>query len=113
MADLDLTLAEELCPADDVLGRRRLVLHTAIPNVADKSATTPGDVTRKVLGGSANMTLRHRRSKPMSEHTVRVPAAVGGGERGCAGSLPQDPRRVDHAEFDAGPPIGGVRGLWV
>ena len=55
MADLDLMLAEELCPADDVLGRRWLVSHTAIPTVADESATTPGDVTREVLGGSANM----------------------------------------------------------
>ena len=38
MADLDLTLAEELCPADDVLGRRWL-----------------GEVTRELLGGSATM----------------------------------------------------------
>ena len=55
MADLDLTLAEELCPADDVLGRRWLVSHTAVPTVADESATTPGEVTRELLGGSANM----------------------------------------------------------
>jgi catechol 1,2-dioxygenase len=55
MADLDLTLAEELCPAEDILGRRWLVARTPIPTVADESATTPGDVTREVLGGSANM----------------------------------------------------------
>jgi L-Ala-D/L-Glu epimerase len=55
MADLDLTLVEELCPADDVLGRRWLVSHTAVPTVADESATTPGEVTRELLGGSANM----------------------------------------------------------
>ena len=55
MADLDLTLAEELCPADDVLGRRWLASHTAVPTVADESATTPGEVTRELLGGSANM----------------------------------------------------------
>lgn len=54
MDDLDLTLAEELCPADDVLGRRRLVAHTRIPFAADESATTPAEVTREVLGGSAN-----------------------------------------------------------
>lgn len=54
MADLDLTLAEELCPADDVLGRRWLARHTAIPTVADESATTPGEVTREILGGSAD-----------------------------------------------------------
>jgi L-alanine-DL-glutamate epimerase-like enolase superfamily enzyme len=55
MADLDLTLAEELCPADHVLGRRWLVSQTAVPTVADESATTPGEVTRELLGGSANM----------------------------------------------------------
>lgn len=54
MADLDLTLAEELCPADDVLGRRWLASRTTIPTVADESATTPGEVTRELLGGSAN-----------------------------------------------------------
>ncbi|MGI5127820.1 mandelate racemase/muconate lactonizing enzyme family protein [Pseudonocardia sp. CA-107938] len=55
MADLDLTLAEELCPADDVLGRRWLVTQTTVPTVADESATTPGEVTRELLGGSATM----------------------------------------------------------
>ncbi|MDN5919105.1 MAG: enolase [Pseudonocardia sp.] len=55
MADLDLTLSEELCPADDVLGRRWLVSRTPIPTVADESATRPGEVTRELLGGSANM----------------------------------------------------------
>jgi L-alanine-DL-glutamate epimerase-like enolase superfamily enzyme len=54
-ADLDLTLAEELCPADDVLGRRWLVGQTTVPTVADESATTPGEVTRELLGGSATM----------------------------------------------------------
>ena len=53
MADLGLTLAEELCPADDVLGRRWLVQQCAVPFVADESATTPAEVTREVLGGSA------------------------------------------------------------
>jgi L-Ala-D/L-Glu epimerase len=55
MADLGLTLSEELCPADDVLGRRWLVSRTTVPTVADESATTPGEVTRELLGGSANM----------------------------------------------------------
>ncbi|WP_307781279.1 mandelate racemase/muconate lactonizing enzyme family protein [Agilicoccus flavus] len=54
MDDLDLTLAEELCPADDVLGRRWLVRQSRIPVVADESATTPGEVTRELLGGSAD-----------------------------------------------------------
>ncbi|MGV8872894.1 MAG: mandelate racemase/muconate lactonizing enzyme family protein [Rhodococcus sp. (in: high G+C Gram-positive bacteria)] len=53
MSDLGLTLAEELCPADDVLGRRWLVQQLDIPFVADESATTPAEVTREILGGSA------------------------------------------------------------
>ena len=53
MADLGLTFAEELCPADDVLGRRWLVQRCPIPFIADESAVTPADVTREVLGGSA------------------------------------------------------------
>ncbi len=53
MRDLGLTLAEELCPADDVLGRRWLVNRCDIPFVADESVVTPAEVTREVLGGSA------------------------------------------------------------
>jgi L-alanine-DL-glutamate epimerase-like enolase superfamily enzyme len=53
MDDLNLTLAEELCPADDVLGRRWLVAQSPIPFVADGSAVRPGEVTRELLGGSA------------------------------------------------------------
>ncbi|MBA8824869.1 L-alanine-DL-glutamate epimerase-like enolase superfamily enzyme [Saccharopolyspora lacisalsi] len=54
MRELDLTLAEELCPSDDVLGRRWLVERSAIPFVADESATRPGEVTRELLSGAAN-----------------------------------------------------------
>lgn len=54
MADLDLTLSEELCPADDVLGRW-LTAQTTVPTVADESATTPGQVTRELLDGAATM----------------------------------------------------------
>ncbi|AQA01151.1 mandelate racemase [Mycobacterium sp. MS1601] len=53
MADLDLLFAEELCPADDVLGRRWLVQHIDTPFVADESASTAADVTREILAGSA------------------------------------------------------------
>jgi L-alanine-DL-glutamate epimerase-like enolase superfamily enzyme len=53
MADLDLTFAEELCPADDVLGRRWLVAQLDVPFIADESVVTPAEVTREVLGGSA------------------------------------------------------------
>ncbi|MCW0215917.1 MAG: enolase [Pseudonocardia sp.] len=55
MADLGLTLSEELCPADDVLGRRWLTAQTHIPTVADESAVTPGQVTRELLDGAATM----------------------------------------------------------
>ncbi|WP_072801546.1 mandelate racemase/muconate lactonizing enzyme family protein [Rhodococcoides yunnanense] len=53
MSDLGLTLAEELCPADDVLGRRWLVGQLNVPFVADESAVTPAEVTREILSGSA------------------------------------------------------------
>ncbi len=53
MADLDLLFAEELCPADDVLGRRWLVSQVDVPFIADESAVSPADVTREILGGSA------------------------------------------------------------
>lgn len=53
MADLDLTLAEELNPADDVLGRRWLVERTPMPFVADESVPTPAAVVRELLGGAA------------------------------------------------------------
>lgn len=53
MADLDLLFAEELCPADDVLGRRWLVGKLDIPFIADESVPTPADVTREILAGSA------------------------------------------------------------
>lgn len=51
--DLGLTRVEELCPADDVLGRRWLVTHCPIPFIADESAPTPADVTREILAGAA------------------------------------------------------------
>ncbi|MEL4358636.1 MULTISPECIES: mandelate racemase/muconate lactonizing enzyme family protein [unclassified Luteococcus] len=53
MAGLDLAFAEELNPADDVLGRRWLVSQIEVPYIADESATTPAEVTRELLGGSA------------------------------------------------------------
>lgn len=54
MTDLDLLFAEELCPADDVLGRRWLAGQSSIPLFADESVPTPGDVTRELLSGAAN-----------------------------------------------------------
>ncbi|GAA4613066.1 mandelate racemase/muconate lactonizing enzyme family protein [Saccharopolyspora hordei] len=54
LADLGLSRVEELCPADDVLGRRWLVGQCPVPFVADESAPTPADVTRELLAGAAN-----------------------------------------------------------
>ncbi|MCJ1688341.1 mandelate racemase/muconate lactonizing enzyme family protein [Rathayibacter sp. VKM Ac-2927] len=48
-----LSRVEELCPADDVIGRRWLVAQCPIPFVADESVPTPADVTREILAGSA------------------------------------------------------------
>ncbi len=53
MDDLGLLFAEELCPADDVLGRRWLVGQIDVPFIADESVPTAADVTREILGGSA------------------------------------------------------------
>ena len=54
MADLGLTFAEELCPADDVLGRRWLVAAARRPLHRRRVAwSTPAEVTRELLGGSA------------------------------------------------------------
>ncbi|RVU27732.1 enolase [Streptomyces antnestii] len=53
LEDVGITFAEELCPADDVLGRRWLVAQSRVPFIADESATRPAEVTREILGGSA------------------------------------------------------------
>lgn len=53
LADLGLSRVEELCPADDVLGRRWLVQQCPMPFIADESAPTPADVTRELLAGAA------------------------------------------------------------
>lgn len=54
MEDLDLAFAEELCPADEVLGRRWLSQQAAIPQFADESVPTPADVSRELLAGAAH-----------------------------------------------------------
>lgn len=53
MDDLDLLMAEELNPADDVLGRRWLIRQTKIPFYADESVSRPAEVAREILDGSA------------------------------------------------------------
>ena len=51
MDDLGLSFAEELCPADDVIGRRWLAARARIPLFADESAARPAEITREVLDG--------------------------------------------------------------
>lgn len=53
MSDINFSRVEELCPADDVLGRRWLVQQCPFPFIADESAPTPADVTRELLAGAA------------------------------------------------------------
>ena len=53
LADVGLLFAEELCRADDIVGRRWLVQHAAIPIYADESVSRPAEVTREILGGAA------------------------------------------------------------
>jgi len=48
-----LSRVEELCRADDVMGRRWLVSQCPVPFVADESAPTPADVTRELMAGAA------------------------------------------------------------
>lgn len=52
MDDLDLLMAEELNPADDVMGRRWLIKQMRIPFYADESVSRPAEVTRELLDGS-------------------------------------------------------------
>jgi L-alanine-DL-glutamate epimerase-like enolase superfamily enzyme len=54
LADVGLTRVEELCPADDVMGRRWLVRQCPVPFIADESVSTPANVTREILAGAAN-----------------------------------------------------------
>jgi L-alanine-DL-glutamate epimerase-like enolase superfamily enzyme len=71
MDDLDLTLAEELCPADDVLGRRRLVARCPVPFVADESATRPAEVVRALLDGAADA-ISVKTARTGFSHSQRV-----------------------------------------
>jgi len=71
MEDLDLLLAEELCPADDVLGRRWLVQQSRIPIFADESVARPAEVTRELLGGSANgISIKTARTGYTTSHRI-------------------------------------------
>ncbi|MBO0873886.1 MAG: enolase [Pseudonocardia sp.] len=54
LVEIDVTLFEEPCPADDVLGRRRVVRESPIPIVGDESCVRLGEVARNLLDGSCN-----------------------------------------------------------
>lgn len=71
LQDLDLSFAEELCPADSVLGRRWLVARSPIPMFADESVSNPADVTRELLGGAATgVSIKTARTGFTSSHRV-------------------------------------------
>ncbi|PVZ07720.1 mandelate racemase/muconate lactonizing enzyme family protein [Actinomycetospora cinnamomea] len=53
LADFHVTMLEEPNPADDVLGRRRIVRASPIPVVGDESTITLGGVARSLLDGDA------------------------------------------------------------
>ena len=91
MADLDLLFAEELCPADDVLGRQWLVKQLDVPFIADESVPTPADVTREVLAGSATADQHQDRPHRLHAVTAGAPPRRGprpGGRHGQPGRRP-------------------------
>jgi L-alanine-DL-glutamate epimerase-like enolase superfamily enzyme len=53
LADFGVTMLEEPNPADDVLGRRRIVRESPIPVVGDESTISLGGVARSLLDGDA------------------------------------------------------------
>lgn len=79
MADLDLTLAEELCPADDVVGRRWLVERLDVPFVADESVVTQADVTREITSGAATaVSIKTARTGfTLSDRTLHLAEGLG------------------------------------
>ena len=87
MADLDLTFAEELSPADDVLGRRWLVQQLAHPDVRRRERRRrPAEVTRELLDGAATgISIKTSRTgftaQPADPRPVR-----GHGRRGLIGN---------------------------
>lgn len=54
LAELNVTLLEEPCPADDVLGRRRVVARSPIPVVGDESCARLGAAARNLLDGACD-----------------------------------------------------------
>lgn len=76
-----ITLAEGLCPADDVLGRRWLVRGRPVPFLADESAITPGEVTRTLLDGDATaISIKAARTGAALSRRVFLPCEGLGAE---------------------------------
>ena len=94
MADLGLTFAEELCPADDVLGRRWLVQQLDVPFIADESVVTPAEVTREVLGGSATAISIKTARTGFTHQPARPPPRRGTGRRARDGQPDRRPARL-------------------
>ena len=55
LADVGLTLLEEPCPNDDVLGRRRVVERSRVPIVGDESCARLPEVARNLLDGMCSV----------------------------------------------------------
>ncbi|WTE39971.1 hypothetical protein OH768_06060 [Streptomyces sp. NBC_01622] len=105
MADLGLTFTEELCPADDVLGRRWLVARSPVPFIADESSTRP----RRGHPRTARR-IGHRHQHQGRAHRLHRlparPAHLRGAGRGSGDG--QSDRRPDrdvvHRHLRSGPP---------
>jgi L-alanine-DL-glutamate epimerase-like enolase superfamily enzyme len=54
-SDLGLQCIEEPCPADDVLGRERVMAQSTVPILSDESVPTAREVVTEVLGRRTNM----------------------------------------------------------
>ncbi|MDS9469683.1 enolase C-terminal domain-like protein [Paracoccus sp. MBLB3053] len=79
MEDLDLLFAEELNPADDVMGRRWLVRQAKIPMFADESVSRPAEVVRELLnGGATAISIKTARTGfSMSQRVLFLSESIG------------------------------------
>ena len=112
MADLDLTFAEELCPADDVLGRRWLVAAVDDPDRSPTRASSrPGEVTRELLGGAATGDQHQDRPDRVHHQPAGARPVRGTGRRGRHGQPDRRPgglavRRRVRRRLRSSPPAG-------
>jgi len=95
LGDVDLLFAEELCPADDVMGRRWLAQRADIPIYGDESVWQASDVTREVLSGAvAGVSIKTARSGFTHAQRIHhlceglgVPVVIGNQIDGQIGTL--------------------------